>query len=200
MPLLAMLTLASLSAGLVPQQVSSFADVKLYEAVIDRLFQSETSDGTPEERLRYTYCDSGEMQVVVHHPKSGALRVEVWRLPKGSPPISEQLVTLWAEKPAMNVDEAASRIAVRRQSLSISRSSPISKALEPGRSLSIGLAGIDGIFLEASRYELTVDSISKTLTLSILGPQDWRRSADPVIRWMGRVRVAIDRAGETPQR
>lgn len=197
LPLLAIVALASLSIDLPSdQQVSAFADTKLYEEVIDRLFQSDSSGSEAGDRLRYTYCDSGEMQVVIRHEEGGDLRMELWRLPKGSPTVWEQLAALWRTVPGITAQEAANRIAIPRESSSISRNSPMWKILEAGHDLRITLAGRDGVFTDGSQYDFAVSSLSKTLRLSLSGPQDSRKSGDPVVRWMGRVRAALDRTGE----
>ena len=39
------------------QDASAFADTKLYDAVLDRLFQHDVLPGSSEIQLRYAYCD-----------------------------------------------------------------------------------------------------------------------------------------------
>ena len=172
------------------QELSAFGDTALYEKVIQRLFQADAPGSTTEELLRYTYSESGEMQVRIRRAPRGPLELELWRLPEGAPTVWRQLETLWRSVPTITAEDAASRIAIQRVSKTIPGSGHLPKILS-ARPASVGLDGLDVIFLHGSRYELTISSLSRTVMLSLQGPQDWRRSEDQIIRWMGRVQVAV---------
>lgn len=199
MAVLAMVAIVLSLGQSAAQPISSFGDTKLYERVLDRLFEYDQNGAPGVERLRYSYCNAGEMQVVIGREELGGRRIQFWRVPKGSPTVWEQLAALWRTSPTISVEEAVDRITVRRESRVISRSSPISKIIDAGSRLTFGLSRRNEVFLDGSRYEFAMNSVSKTLTLSVQGPQEPSRSEDPIVRWMGHMRAAAERLVEISQ-
>ena len=183
---------AAVPVELDARQESAFADTRLYEAVLDRLFRVDSSTDVPTAQLRFTYCENGEMQIAIYSETNGGFRVQLWRVPKNTPTVWEQLERMWSSNRGLTVDEAIGVITLARESRSISRSAPLSGVIR-ARPRTVGLEGRDEIILEAGRYELFIRSLGKSLSLSVQGPQDWRRSPDRIVRWMGQVRLEIDK-------
>lgn len=184
--------LAALSAKLSALQRSVFADTQLYEAVLERLFRIDSPSDVSDERLRFTYCEDGEMQIVIHPEPNGGFQIQLWSLPKGAPTVWTQLETMWSSSRELTADEAVGRITLKRESKSISKSAALSRIIS-ARPVTVGLDGRQEIVLEVARYDLSFNSLSKSLSMTVYEPQDWRKSQDPIVRWMGQVRLEIDK-------
>lgn len=182
-----------LVSGSFVAQETPFSDTQLYKAVLSRLFGYEMpKQGKGSLQLRYTHCESGEMQIEVRELKSGQLLLDVWRLPAGAATVWHQLATLSDKKAELTAEEAAASITVMHDSRVVEKSGVLGKIIMSGRSLQLPLVGDDGMFLEGSQYELTIASLSRDISITLMGPQQPASSSCPIIRWMGRVREQID--------
>ena len=184
--------------ALIPDQTvgqgSTFADTSLYESVVERLFQHQPQGRSSETELRYTYGDSGELQVLIRDTGADRISVEIWHVPKGSPSIWNQLAALAAKRSSLNAQQAASLIKVERKSLTIPKSAALARLLEDGRSLSVPLTGDNTITLDGMAYGLTIRSVSRNLSVTFQAPQRSLDSQSEIVRWMGEVRTEVDRS------
>jgi hypothetical protein len=170
------------------QEDKAFADAKLYDEVVERLFQHDVRPGTPEIQLRYTYCDAGEMQIVIHKMKDSRLQVDVWHVPTGSPNVWNQLARLVTSKPTLSTEAAVALIKMSRYTVIVSSSTTLARLVESADSLSIPLLASSRVTLDGMAYGLAVRSISEDLTLTLQGPQQAEHSESQMIRWMGQMR------------
>lgn len=184
--------LFALAIPISSQETYTFGNIKLYEAVVNRLFEYDPTGVTTKVELRYMMCDSGEMQVLIREGKGDKLDLEVWNLPPASKTIWDQLGRLVVEHPLWDAEHLASSIVLHHDSFTIERSSMLGELLENDRPRQTTLIGDNGIALDGSEYELYIISISKKINLSLSGPQNAALSADPIIRWMGQVRNQIE--------
>lgn len=171
------------------QSPAAFADAKLYDAVVERLFQHDVRAGSSEIQLRYTYCDAGEMQIVVHKLKDSEFQLDVWRVPPGFPSVWNQLAQLVSSKPTLSADTAVALIKMSREAVVVRSSTTLAKLLESADSLSIPfLVKSNVVTLDGMAYGLAARSISEDLTLTLQGPQHAEESENQMIRWMGQIR------------
>lgn len=174
------------------QNASAFADAKLYDAVLDRLFQHDVQPGVAEIQLRYTYCDVGEMQIVVHKLTNSDFQLEVWYLPPGTPNVWNQLAQLTSSNHTLNAESAAASIRMNRKTVTANNSTALAKLFDEANSLSIPLLNQNTIALDGMAYGIAVRSISEYMSLTLQGPQHSDESKSQLIRWMGQVRFSIE--------
>jgi hypothetical protein len=174
------------------QNPSAFADTKLYDAVLDRLFQHDVQTGSPEIQLRYTYCDVGEMQIVVRKLKSSDFQLDILYLPPGASNVWNQLAQLINSKPKLTANAAAVSIRMIRRTITIQNTTALAKLLDESGSLSIPLLHQNTITLDGMAYGIAVRSISEDMSLTLQGPQHSDESNSQLIRWMGRVRLGVE--------
>jgi hypothetical protein len=174
------------------QNPSAFADTKLYDDVLDRLFQHDVQAGVPEVQLRYTYCDAGEMQIVVRKLKTSDFRLDISYLPPGAPNVWNQLGKLTNSDPNLTPDTAVGAIRMIRRTVTIQSATALAKLLDESSSFSIPLLRQSTIALDGMAYGIAVRSISEDLSLTLQGPQHSDESNDQLIRWMGKVRLSVE--------
>lgn len=192
---IASLLLAPIST--LAQQRTTFADTKLYEAVLGRLFWHDGSNSRKNVlELRYTYCDSGEMQIVVSELNDGRLSIAIWRVPSGNSTVWNQLAGLSNKKSELTPEEVASSIVLKHDSREIEKSAELAKTILAGRELQIPLVGDNQVFLEGSQYELTITSPSRDISLIIRGPQHSASASNAIVRWMGQVRDQVEKLAQ----
>ncbi len=176
----------------VAQNPSAFADTKLYDAVLDRLFQHDVQAGSPEVQLRYTYCDVGEMQIVVRRLKNSDFLLDISYLPPGASNVWNQLAQLTNSNPKLTADTAVASIRMIRRTVTIQSATAFAKLLDESSSLSIRLLHQNTIALDGMAYAIAVRSISEDLNLTLQGPQHSDESNNQLIRWMGQVRFGVE--------
>jgi len=190
---LAVLALFLVGGSILGQERTAFADTELYGAVLNQLFAHEKyrqARGSVE--LRYTYCQSGEMQIVFHDLNEHQLMVEVWHLPPGAQPVWDQLTPLTNGRPSLTVEQAAASITVVYDSRTVEKSSGLGKTLLSGRRLEVPLARDNHIYLEGSGYEVAIVSPGRDVHVILPGPSlQAAPSSSPIFRWMGKVRAEI---------
>lgn len=174
------------------QNTSAFADTKLYDAVLDRLFQHDVQAGSPEVQLRYTYCDVGEMQIVVRKLKNSDFRLDISYLPPGASNVWNQLAQLTDSNPKLTADAAVASIRMIRRTVIIQNGTALAKLLDDASSLSIPLLHQNTIALDGMAYGIAARSISEDLSLTLQGPQHSGESNNQLIRWMGQVRSNVE--------
>jgi hypothetical protein len=176
------------------QNLSAFADAKLYDAVLDRLFQHEVLPRSPEIQLRYTYCDTGEMQVIVHKLSNADFQLDIWHVPVGVPNVWNQLAQLARLNPTVNADNASTMVKMSHKMVVAHNSTVLAKLFEEANSLPIPLLNQSTVALDGMAYGIAVRSISEDLTLTLQGPQHADKSDNQLIQWMGKVRSNIEPA------
>jgi hypothetical protein len=174
------------------QDSSAFADTKLYDSVLDRLFQHAVRPGTSEIQLRYSYCDQGEMQVVVHRLQNSDFSLDVWFVPPGSPNIWRQLAGLAQANPTLNPETAVGLLKLSHKTVVEHSTTAFAAVLDKATSLSIPLLSGSTVTLDGMAYGIAVRSISEDASLTFQGPQQADKSDNQVIRWMGQVRSNLD--------
>jgi hypothetical protein len=186
--LLVFLTILSLRG----QQKTAFADTKLYEAVLDRLFQYERYKSAFV--LRYSYSsDSGELQIATQELKDNQISIEIWQLPHGAPTVWNQLAERSAKQDSeLNVNKAAATIIVNHDSKIVQKSSDLGKLVTSGSKLQIPLAVDNRLFLDGSQFDLTLTSLSKDISISLRTSQRPEFSDNPIVRWMAQVRSGVE--------
>ena len=149
------------------QNASAFADTKLYDTVLDRLFQHDVQPGSAEIQLRYTYCDVGEMQIIVHKLKNSVFRIDVLHLPPGAPNVWNQLAQLANSNPKLTADAAVASIRMIGTTVTVPTASAFAKRLDESSSLSIPLLSQNTITLDGMAYGIAVRSTSEDLSLTL---------------------------------
>lgn len=176
------------------QQAVAFANVELYQAVVNRLFQRDVPARASELVLRYTGSDRGEMQLLVREAADGGvIDITIWELPPGSRTIWDQLDELTTTHPTWDLERLARSIIVNRRSMLVPESSLLGKIIQNERPKEISLTGDDSLYLDHSQYEVTVSSLSRDISVVLRGPQGAESSLNPLIRWMGQVRAQVER-------
>ncbi len=174
------------------QESTALGDIELYEFVLDHVFHTESLQGTVALVLRYLPTDSGEFQVQVHETGQDRIELDVWRVPAGLPTIWVQLLDLAGKHPKWRAEDLAQAISVDRSSLLLKRSSTLSRLIMDNRPSQVSLMGVTTLFIDGTSYELVLSSPSKNISVKLSGPQETGISKDPLIRWMGRVRAAVE--------
>ena len=180
------------------QQLTGFADIKLYDAVLDRLFaQSDDHDHTVGcvETLQYMPSYSTEMGIVVSESRSNKseYRVDVWLVPPGEPTLWKQLAALVSKNPNLTADQAAAALVVKHLTKRIRGASTLGQLIESGHAISIPVHGEDTITLDGDSYKVIIRSIAISMSLTFNGPVDSASDRSPLIRWMGRIRSEVER-------
>jgi len=177
------------------QEPAAIGGPAFYEAVVDRLFASPPRPGSDEVILRSIYDPvKPELQVRMFWPPPGAgVEIELWFLPPNALPIHRQLEELASASRALSVDKAVSSISVRRRSLTLSISDPLVVALRKVFSLVVPLSTDQILTLDAQVFELTLETVSKTIRLRAGGPDRLPPAVDPLYRWMEETDVVLRR-------
>jgi hypothetical protein len=174
------------------QDSTAFADTKLYDAVLDRLFQHDVRPGSSEIQLRYTYCDRGEMQVVIHKLKNSDFSLDVWYVATGSPNIWRQLAGLIQSNRTLTSETAASLVKINHKAVVAPSGTALGALLDKADSLSIRLLNHSTVTLDGMAYGISIRSISEDASLTFQGPQQAEQSDSQLIRWMGQVRSGLE--------
>jgi hypothetical protein len=177
----------------------TFANTKLYEAVVNRLFHHEPSGRGIETQLRYTYCNAGEMQILFRNASAEQIDLEIWHLPAGSPTIWNQLAVLVTKTPTLTTEQAVGAVKMQHESVKVPRLSALGKAILEGELQTVDLTGDDTLTLDGMTYGIVINSLAKRLSVTLQGPQEG--SSNPTIRWMAQVRVEVEReaSGKEPR-
>jgi hypothetical protein len=173
------------------QDASAFADTKLYDAVLDRLFQHDVLPGSSEIQLRYAYCDKGEMQIVIHKVRNSDFSLEVWYV-ADSPNVWKQLAGLVQPNRTLTPESAASLIKINHKTVVARSSTTLGVSLDKAASLSIPLLNPSTVTLDGMAYAISIRSISEDASLTFQGPQQAEQSDNQLIRWMGQVRLSVE--------
>lgn len=174
------------------QDSSAFADTRLYDAVLERLFQYDVQPGSSEVQLRYTYCDAGEMQVVIHKLGNSDFRLDIWYVMAGFPNIWNQLAHLIQSNPTLNADNAIRLIKINHKTVVAHNTTALAALIGKASSLSIHLLNPSTVTLDGMAYGLSVRSIAEDVNVVLQGPQQADKSNNQLIRWMGQVRSSIE--------
>lgn len=174
------------------QDATAFADTKLYDAVVDQAFRHDFSVGSSEIQLRYTYCDAGELQIVIGKQENTKFDLQVWYVRSGTPNLWNQLATLVSSNPNIDAASAASKLNISRKTLTISNSDKLAELIDRSNSLSVRLLRPSTITLDGTAYSVEVRSVAEDLSVTLQGPQDSGQSDSSLIRWMGEVRANIE--------
>lgn len=185
-------TIATFAAA---QDRRAFADVGMYEKVMDRLLAPSLS--TPRDGslvvLRFSSGASKEFQVAIAEtPSESALSVERWRIPDSTSSIWTQLAQRVEANPSLSAEDAARDIHVDRETGTVAASGDLARLVAMHRSLSLPLTGRTQFHLDGGQYLIRIRSVGEDIDLHLNGPADPSESTDPVIRWMGRVRKAFE--------
>ncbi len=174
-------------------ETPTFSNTVLYDSVLDILFPTvKRTNPVPVETIRYTYGNTTEMQLTIRNTDANTYEVNIWYLPNGSRTIWDQLAQLMSNDPDMKATEAAASIQIRHQSMLISKSSGLGHTIQEGHNLRFPAKWQDFLFLEGSSYQIIIDSPSEDINIMINGPQNGRRSNNPVIKWLASLRSQID--------
>ena len=179
-------------ANVLPQDPSLFADARLYDATLERLLRHDVPLRTAELELRYTYCDAGEMQVVVQRLDDDGFKLEIWYLRPGSPTLWAQLAKVATPRPNVTPEEAARSMQLARATLVARLNSPLGTLLEGAESVSIPVVNHDLAVLEGMKYGFALKSPTEELSLTIMATQSAEKSEYELIRWMGKVRASVE--------
>jgi hypothetical protein len=193
------LVVVGLGMGHASQKPRAFADIALYEAVLNQLFDTASHKGRSESTtiLRYTHGDAAEMQLAFNRVGQ-FYRVERWGLPAGARSVWQQLAQLASSDVPLSQETAVRAIKIERATGVIAADSPIGRLLQQASSLRVELSGSDEFFLDGAEYVIAISSVGRDLRLRLQGPADGERSSDPAIRWMAQVRRELGDADLTP--
>ena len=173
------------------QESSAFADTRLYDAVLERLFQHDVQQGPLEVQLRYTYCNLGENQIVIHKLGNSDFRLDVWYVAAGIPNIWNQLAHFVRSNPTLNADNAIGLIKMNHKTIVV-HNTVLTTLIEKASSLSIPLLNPSTVTLDGMAYGLAVRSIAEDVNVTLQGPQQSDTSANQLIRWMGQIRSSTE--------
>jgi len=175
-----------------PQDPSLFADLRLYEGMLERLLQHEVQPRSSEIELRYTHSNAGEMQIVAHRLSNDDFRLEVRYVPAGSPTLWNQLAKVATSQPTLTPEGAAQLMKIEQKRVVAKRGTPLGKLLDAAESVSIPVVNRNLFPLEGMKYGFALRSAMEEITLTIWGPQAPEKSEYELIRWMGQVRLGVE--------
>jgi hypothetical protein len=176
------------------RSLDTFGDTKLYDAVLERLFQHTAKSSDPEVDLRYTNGSDGEteMQIVVHKLQNSGFQLETWYIPTGTPNVWHQLAALAVSHPTMGMADLANLIQLARESLGAPPASALAKLMDQANSISVPISVPNTIAVDATEYTMSAHSYVESVNVVLVGPPNASQSRSPMIRWMGRVRAAVE--------
>jgi hypothetical protein len=186
------ISIVILAASVVGQASRAFSDVGLYDQVVDHLFHHDLNARPAEMLLRYTSDESGEMQILIRDQDEKSIDVQVWGLPPGSASIWNQLAALPADQAARGVNEVASHISVYHIEWTVAKSTALAQTIENEHPTQTALVPNDNLTVDGVQYELKIASLSRTVSLTLTGPEEPVKTDDPVVRWMARVRSQVE--------
>lgn len=177
-------------AGVRPQDPSLFADMRLYDAMLQRLFQHEAQPDS-EIQLRYTHSDASEMQILIRRLHAD-FRLEVSYVPTGSPTLWDQLAKAATLQPRLTPEDAARLMKFERKILVATHGTALWKQLDAAESVAIPVVNRDLFPLESMKYEFALRSDMEQMTLTMWSNQEAGKSEYELIRWMGKVRASVE--------
>jgi hypothetical protein len=181
-----------LSPAVLLGQQHSLSLPSLYEVVLSRVFKYEHTNQSQLMILRYLYCRSGEMQIIVHYTNSVPSSFEVWDLPKGSLPIWQRLTSA-KRQDLLNIEKTAEQIHVEHRSQSLIDHSSLNNTIAESGSLVIPLVGSEGFGSDHCQYNLTFDSQEKSVSVRFRRSSSARDiQSPPFIQWMEKMRTQVE--------
>lgn len=168
---------------------------KQYTEILDAVFPI-ASDGDPYLVLRFMPTGQTEFQIVVNVRAEGSYEVLKYSLPRDAEPIGIQMMRLRTAHPNDSSTELAKYIKTEQKTISLN-STTISKLLGELKLLKIPAEVSQDIVVDATSYEFWYVARPACNVLHIafsdadLGHD---AKAHPLVRWMNRVRRAVDAA------
>lgn len=148
--------------------------------------------------LRFRPSFAPESQVVISRLTDGTIEVVSYSLPDERTTVKDHIDTLvmrGIEDPV----QLAKHIKVKRAQVGLS-SGALEQLMETYSQLRISPSLDTRIALDPTMYELWYEATGNQLYISLAGPDyTYAPKADPVIRWMNEVRLAVLHAQQTLQ-
>ena len=151
-------------------------------------------DPLPELRLKYSFGPHSEMQIAESYDDNGKPHLSVIYIPRSATDLWHQLVVIIASRPTVTSDEAAQLVTIKHLSVDLEPSSVLSDLLESGKAMSITLStNPRQLIVDGAQYKLEVHSPTKDVKLILAGgAPEAAESTEPIIKWMGKVRSAVE--------
>jgi hypothetical protein len=197
MIVLVIVGLTSIVARQTSQRVA-FANVPLYEAVLDDIFKYTAPTDVPSISLRFDNEYAGEFQLLIASASVTEYRVQRWKLPQGAPSVWRQLESLFNATGRMpTITEALKAIPIEKSVAYVRRDSATGQLLDRWASFKLELLGSELYTLDGAHYTVRSHSAGSEIRFATSGPADGKLSRDPIVKWMAEVRSALD--GEKPE-
>jgi len=192
--LVGLLVLSELLAGqgLCPraQETAEFADVHLYDEVLDRLFPVGTQNTKPGVVIRFAYGPAQEVQISITG-EAGEEKYEVWRVPPGKASIWNQVADLQSR--LRTSDPQVIAASIRVEHLMISHPSEgLRQTRKQFDQLRFAPSLNEGLVLDGWQYDLWFHSQANSVHFSLAGPPGGESSHHPLIKWMASLRRALE--------
>lgn len=177
------------------QASTSFSDVHLYDEVVNLLFpvESHQAPGSPATvtlQCSYGAGSTREIQIRLTNSTSGTQTLEVWYVPSSLPSIWTQLGEAVAAHPGADAAQLSKQIKVSYMKFD-AIPSEVKELMKEFEVLQYKPSEGSRLFLEGMRYGLRVEKPSNSTSISLFGPEDGLRSTTELIRWMTKMRLAI---------
>jgi hypothetical protein len=166
----------------------------LYEAVLTVLFPPVEHYLVPENSrniiLRFTssMLINRDLQILIYGQGSQQERYEVWRLPKGSHPISWQVLELRERLKTNDAKVIASSIQIEHFVIG-HPTDRLKETVAQIGALCFSPVQDEGFVIDGIRHSLWIESMSNSSSIVLEGGES---SAHPLIKWMWAVRSATE--------
>jgi hypothetical protein len=134
-----------------------------------------------------------DLQIVFEPPSAGvSCHVEFWSSPSDAETFGAQYSRIADRAPSSSTAaDVARQIKMTHIAKEIPCAGSFARLLAEGWRLQLPLAGDESLSVHGGAYYLEMSSPSKRMNVSLNGPRTGGgRSADPIYRWMERVRLA----------
>lgn len=182
----------ALALGATASSSQELPEYQLYKAVVERVLSAKAAEKVFAVRLQFLRSEAGDAQIAFDKPDETHFRVDIWRC------VPDIFVQLSQQRDAIvgkTAEEAAALVKCQHASARLEISSSLGQLIDNGRSQSVTLPPFeDVIFLHGMEYRIDVRNASKILSMTFEGAEDASQSREPIVRWMGSVRAAVEKA------
>ena len=169
-----------------------------YNQVLDAIFPLVLAED-PYAVLRFASAGQAEFQVNIERRSDRRYLVTKYSLPSGAPPIGTQIRNLRQQFPTSTAAELAKHIAVEKHVIPLPDAT-VSNLLDSLAKLRMPAQVSEEIVMDPSVYEFwfVARPACNVLHLAVSDADAGHDSkAHPLVRWMNRVRQAVEKSPET---
>jgi hypothetical protein len=185
------------------QQQEAFADVALYNSVINQLFPTTTPNLKSHPNngtiiARFSGSSIHEMQLEIDNVGSSDLQLILWRVPASSPTIWDQLSRSSQISSSRDPKQIASAIHIEKLTIPHA-GSQLGDLVRKFSQLRFAPGVNEGVILDSTTYDLWFHSVSNDTHFSLQGSLNGSPSDHPLVLWMISLRSAVTHAPEWSQ-